>query len=67
MSCPHSRIGTPDRCSQCLGVVPRRVSNDGPAVTVDGERTDRALDRSDELAKYYARRGGRVKRHGGAL
>lgn len=30
MSCPHSRCGQPDRCSQCAGARPQRVAAWGP-------------------------------------
>ena len=55
MSCPHSLIGSPDRCSQCLGATPRRVTLAGPSLTVDGAPADKhEPDRS-----YYVRGGKR--------
>ena len=38
---PHGR-DCPARCSQCLGVTPRRVSSD--ATTIDGQPSGRGLD-----------------------
>lgn len=36
MSCPHSLTGSPSQCSQCIGVQPKRVTQDGDLVFVDG-------------------------------
>lgn len=37
MSCPHSSVGDPLRCSQCIGATPRRVTQTGRAILVDGK------------------------------
>ncbi len=58
MSCPHSRIGDPSRCSQCLGAIARRVSNDGADVLIDGVPTGRVLNiESEGAATFYGKRG----------
>lgn len=58
MSCKHSLIGTPDRCSQCIGHSPvRRVSLDGTAITIDGEPVAK-----HEPDRSYFVRGGKRKR-----
>ena len=57
---PHGR-DCPDRCSQCLGAPVRVVTNDGPELLVDGERSGRAIDRTEIIRQIYARRGGRAK------
>ena len=57
MACKHSLIGSPDRCSQCLGVVPRRVALDGSEVTVDG-----APVKKHEPDRSYYVRGGKRRR-----
>ena len=53
---PHGR-DCPDRCSQCLGAVPRRVSLDGTALTIDGVPTAK-----HEPDRSYFVRGGKRKR-----
>ena len=59
MSCPHSLIGSPDRCSQCIGHTPiRRVQISGPSVTVDGE----PVEREDKKRRDYFVRGGKRRR-----
>lgn len=55
---PHGR-DCPDRCSQCLGAVARRVSID--ATMIDGQPGGRSLDPLENRASYYARRGGIMK------
>jgi len=43
MSCPHGANSTPATCSQCLGVIPRKVAiqetPDGAILTIDGQPT----------------------------
>ena len=56
MSCPHSSIGRADRCSQCLGVVARRVDQAGPALTIDGQPAGRPME-IQTTAAYYGKRG----------
>jgi hypothetical protein len=57
--CPHSLHGRADRCSQCAGAVPRRISQDGSALLVDGLPADRSvsIDQPARLTRYQ-RRGG---------
>ena len=56
MPCPHSIRDSPERCSQCLGIQPRRVDQHGAELVIDGE-VARPIAQPD-LPDYY-RRGGR--------
>lgn len=53
MSCPHSAIGDPARCSQCLGAPARRVEQQGNTVTVG----DVSRPLNAEVPSAYAKRG----------
>jgi hypothetical protein len=55
MPCPHSRIGEPARCSQCLGAVVRHVSQRGADLLIDGEPTGRTLDDEDSRRGFPRR------------
>lgn len=41
LPCPHSKIGSPDDCSQCRGVTPRVVRLDDSTLTIDGTPAER--------------------------
>lgn len=45
MACPHSLIGSPELCSQCLGVTPLICKRDEQTgvITVDGKPVERAF------------------------
>jgi len=53
---PHGR-DCPAKCSQCRGVVPRPVRQDGPLLFIDGE-PPRAIDLETPSASVrYGKRG----------
>lgn len=60
MSCKHTI--KPGPCSQCMQATPRRVTQDGDALLLDGQPTGRVLNRENTEISYYARRGGRRRR-----
>ncbi len=43
MTCPHSTKDSRG-CTQCLGIVPQRVTLDGARILVDGVDSGRTLD-----------------------
>jgi hypothetical protein len=47
----------PDRCSQCLGVKPRKVTTQGAELLIDGQPCGRTLDAEVSItARKRARR-----------
>lgn len=69
MACPHSFIGLPEECSQCLGVKPERVEYDAATgrMLVDGVLQERSFtptvaETANESQRRGGRRRGRVRR-----
>lgn len=58
MPCPHSLIGNPKQCSQCIGATPKVIGRDDDGrITEDGRPLDRpfALGPEEHLVAHYRR------------